>query len=167
MTFVASSLHPSPRSRNSTIELGREMAEYTFDQVRRAVEKAVSDRGHDYVYQKPLDSEVCLYVERNGEPGCIVGQMAYNISPDLFAKFKESESENGPFGVSEVGKWGRLGDLFDHPSARYLRTAQTEQDHGAPWGSALKEAEESHLYAVYSQAHIENLEFTARADKQA
>jgi hypothetical protein len=138
------------------------MVEYSFDQVRRALEEVVREHGDDFVYSKPLGRFTCAYVHSgpDGEdvPGCIVAKVLHTLSPDLFRRLAEVENREGTFGVHEFETHGYLPGVFDRPTRKYLGWAQSEQDTFNTWGLARREAERRHLHEVYAQAHEENAE---------
>lgn len=135
---------------------------FTFDQVRQAAEQAVRDRGQDYVYEYLPNSEVCLY-SHSGEPGCIVGQIIFNLSPELFNRLREIEengySDDEPSSFSAGSVPYRLGITLSHATQSYLNDLQSEQDNRSEWGRALRIAEETHLAMVADQAWLENGEY--------
>ena len=111
------------------------------------VEQAVARRGNDYVYPedwKNPETNRCRYLNEDGTPACIVG--------DIFA------AEGWFWGQAEtvihsevnyssmrdlltlLGKEGELSEnVID-----VLEAAQSAQDHGDTWGTALTKAERKH-----------------------
>jgi hypothetical protein len=103
------------------------------------LEKAVAERGEEWVYQRVHDplydfcgDGVCLYVNE-GQPSCLVG-MALVLHGVPVQRLEE---------INRVG----AGALHDHfaevvaaSAAEVFREAQTAQDSGATWGDALSAA---------------------------
>lgn len=109
-----------------------------YDMAVNLMEKAIGERGEDYIYepirQRELpggDAEVvaCLYFAE-GEPSCLVGHvlsyMGYDSAPEG--------------NVASPTLADGMGIDIDVDTADLLDTVQQGQDKGMPWGRALTEA---------------------------
>lgn len=109
-----------------------------------ALEKAVADKGADYVYYNPDHGRNCVYTS-NGEPSCIVGTALVNLG------FEPNPDWDNPFhpeaGVDEDDTAADtiLPRFFDIPENVVLAAcrAQLVQDTGGTWGAALFEYKEA------------------------
>lgn len=120
------------------------MKTFTLDDFTAAMEKAVADRGNDYVYpqDRPGWSHglMCVYSTQDGEPACIIGQALYNIDPALMPDFAEStEGEDaGAEYILESRREHFSGSEEDFSLLlRSAHKAQVSQDNGDSWGRAL------------------------------
>lgn len=90
------------------------------------LEKAIAEKGADYEYERPEESETCLYFEQ-GQPSCIVGHvlsyMGYNHVTE---------------GMGVMGVLRSLGIDADYQTQNLLMNVQTSQDGGMPWGDAVR-----------------------------
>lgn len=117
-----------------------ETKQFDVPQVLAALEAAVAERGKDYVYENEAGNRKdCLYVHHRGEvneqPGCIAGQVYF----DLTGKLVPSELEVGLVDFGPTDEWVEDG-TFTLDALRVLGAAQIHQDDGKPWGIALHEA---------------------------
>lgn len=113
--------------------------QFTVAEVLEAMEKAVAKRGADYVYEKPREDpptaagSQCLYVHHRGTeqevPGCIVGQVYFDLLGELVPRTYEGASA----GLAVRNTPLRLAIAL-------LDSAQSEQDAGFTWGEALEAA---------------------------
>lgn len=129
------------------------MIELSLDKVNALLDRAVADRGADFVYHSPVSS--CLYwhdAKKNpesyeracppmtGQPGCIVGYVLH------LAGVSDEAIESLPKGIA--------GTALDHLTSRgvidldsdshgqvyyLLNRVQCEQDARIPWGQAVSE----------------------------
>lgn len=119
------------------------MKTFTLDDFTAAMEKAVADRGNDYVYprEKPgwLHEKQCVYSTQDGEPACIIGQALYNIDPSLMPDYEESQQEDaGAEYILESRREHFSGSEADFGLLlRSAHKAQVSQDNGDSWGRAL------------------------------
>jgi hypothetical protein len=113
------------------------METLTYDEVVELLERAVAERGEDYVYPKEdmcpefaLNS-VCQYFV-GSRPSCIIGQvLAYKgITAEQVTEF---EGRGGPAVVQ------RFFDIDDSTQV-LIYEVQSRQDDGLPWGEALANA---------------------------
>lgn len=115
--------------------------ELTYTDALRLLEKAVADKGEDYVY--PHYNDGCAYFEEAfrenaGQPSCIVGHvLSYGgiTEEDLnganMTGVRSLTGENSRCHVLDV----------DDETRELLRAAQAFQDAGMPWGHAVAEAQ--------------------------
>lgn len=103
--------------------------EITRESYRAALQKAVDEKGSDYVYPKHEGDDVilsCRYVEENGYPGCIHGHALSYL------------------GYSGLPEGRSIYSILTNLSAfdDYLRGAAEEsqiaQDQGKTWAEALE-----------------------------
>lgn len=96
------------------------------------IDKAVEQRGEDYVYAEHFGPE-CQYVDaKTAEPCCIVGQVLADagVEMDIFLN------------VSNTYRIARLEEhlesviTFDKKAMNILNAVQDFQDHGRSWGQA-------------------------------
>lgn len=122
----------------------------TYQQILDGLQKAVDDRGPDYIYQNPNRDGSCSYVH-DTQPGCIVGYVLADLGVPLhkLEMFDYSASTEGnphrPATISTVV----IADLakekvltFDSPEeqkkiSRKLRAVQQQQDRSRTWGEAI------------------------------
>lgn len=130
----------------------------TTEQFTEAIEAAVAERGSDYVYPLHDDSQpnwnlngVCVYAvetESGLKPGCIVGDVFDRLGVATLDRMHEFEVEtqtNTNLDTdSTLGTDSTVGPLVEHLALdlpprvlNALREAQTEQDYGNDWGTAL------------------------------
>ena len=108
--------------------------------------KAVKINGEDYIY--PGAKTISCYYAKDGAPSCIVGYAISNLSADLFSKLAAYENNEGPSEMGEMYKSFLKGEgveMTDEALAIW-KAAQTEQDMGARWGSAVSFAIEYPQY---------------------
>jgi hypothetical protein len=100
----------------------------TATEARELLKRAVEEKGENYVYRKPLFADHCVYFSA-GAPSCLIGHV-------LSYKGMESidDSMNG-CGVEDLFENGYLA--ADDATRDALDMAQTEQDHGGTWGTAV------------------------------
>ena len=119
----------------------------TAETALELLERAVQEKGPDYVYPKSDTQDedgdgdyVCLYRNADGSPSCIVGHV-FNY---LGVLPKVGEGRSARQAVMDLGlvtgKW--------NPTSEILQTAQRDQDAGATWGEALAAAREVYAGAV-------------------
>lgn len=113
----------------------------------------VAERGPEYVYERIQGTGfVCIYWDRAKDcPSCLVGHLLARFGFTNLPAFIEGKSVDAAI-------WGSLDrdsefatfwrERFTVPALRLLSAAQTEQDAGATWGSALRTAEAA--YAMWS-----------------
>lgn len=109
---------------------------YTNEQINAALNKALDEKGEDYVY--PQADGNCVY-SLEGEPSCIVGHVLHTLDPEMFkrvAEFERDYDQNGgdtSFGVVVTG----LGLPFETEQRRALQNVQSSQDSGHTWEHAV------------------------------
>lgn len=109
------------------------------------LEKAVAERGEQYVYAKVFDASapewsvphgyVCVYVDpADGQPSCMVG-LALSLAG---VTTEELLNVNDTSAASLPGE--RLSVEVSPAAATVFENAQQMQDMGATWGNALAAA---------------------------
>lgn len=109
-----------------------------YDTALTLLEKAVADMGGEYVYPKSGtdDPQVdCAYFDAmTGQPDCILGHaLSY-----LGIGFSDVENFNEGHAISVLVNNGVVN--LDDKAERLWQTAQSVQDKGATWESALAQA---------------------------
>lgn len=113
------------------------MTELDYGQALVFLEKAVADKGPDYVYRRTTPvteseyetGQTCLYFEQ-GQPSCIVGHvMSY------MGVTHSREGINAGHALTEAGI------AADARTRRFLEEVQEKQDNGVPWGEAVRRAQ--------------------------
>lgn len=120
--------------------------ELTLENVIKAAEQAVAEKGEDFVYITPDGqsgnsewSAPCKYIHGTNEdgsqiPGCIVGnifiRMGYTI-PEWF-------DSDGGRPASDLYLYLAEGKEWSQKISAFLGRMQNAQDHGRPWGFALE-----------------------------
>lgn len=104
------------------------MIRMTYDMAVDELLKAVRTRGEQYVYPEHWRThELCQYVLEDGAPGCIVGQVFYQVVGAEISKLKGRTS--GPRVAAEI-----VGIDLDVEAADLLGYAQEQQDKDMTWG---------------------------------
>jgi hypothetical protein len=131
---------------------------YDVPEVLAALEAAVAKRGADYVYEDEYGvrlgardgdgnslADECRYVHNRdtakATPGCIVGQVFYDLTGRLVPAGVEHTTPRGP-AFEDLG-------LFTRPAREVLARVQMLQDDGNTWGRALA-VTKARLYEVSS-----------------
>ncbi len=108
---------------------------FSDKQVYEAAVAAGEARGEDYVYKKVGGN--CVYGVY-GEPSCLVGQIVYNLDPDLFAALEAEDIQRRRDGEDTTcNDMPSLADKFSPRQMEALRRAQGYQDLGYTWGAAF------------------------------
>jgi hypothetical protein len=116
------------------------MTTLTIENVAEAIDQLVVERGEAYVYP---GGEGCFYSFEDGTPGCIVGAIVAKIDPAAFEKLVEYEApiDDGNGGIRRVSPGSAQSALnyvgvdVDEDLGMALRSAQSAQDMGTPWGA--------------------------------
>lgn len=122
------------------------MMELTYDRAVELLERAVAERGVDYVYPEdekaqydPHREQQCsYYVGNNGgfRPSCIIGMVI-----DYLGLREQFLANRGLYeGNPGTNVLSALGVAFDKTTLSLLGEAQTQQDNGATWGDAVERA---------------------------
>lgn len=103
----------------------------TYDETVKLLERAVDERGTDYVYE-PQNSlaPACLYFE-NDAPSCLVGLVGSYIGLT-----SEHFNEGGGTAHNQTAVLANFSD----DSVMLLDLVQEYQDSGYNWGSAVAKA---------------------------
>lgn len=96
----------------------------TFDEMKAALERAVAERGENYVYTRP--GQTCLYRHEGDVPGCLVGLAMSYLRPDV--RLEEEEAFFALRGHAEEN------------AISLANWAQSYQDGGLSWGRSLAKA---------------------------
>lgn len=109
-----------------------------LETTRRFLAEAIAEKGEDYVY--PLDGyESCAYLEYDTDkkptgPSCLVGHVLVKAGVPMAALMEEEGSS------ALAAVYDLLPDTPERLTSA-LRAAQTLQDAGETWGSAVAEFE--------------------------
>lgn len=140
------------RPKELTVNVGQ-----LADAVRRA-----ALNNPDKIYERPADGG-CKYtheVENNFVPGCIVGQGIFDLTGQVVEQSSLNTAVNGGIWLQAlnaddgVDMWGDT-KVSEDPLTRYLvrwlRSVQSRQDDGRPWGEAVTYADQNTLFADYTR----------------
>ena len=113
------------------------MAKFTDEEFEAALERAVQERGEDYVYpQRNKDKWVdeyhnqaggCVYSTPDGTPACIIGLALSYLDPSLVPDYNDTNA------ARDV-----LPGIVSSVAATAAQYAQDVQDGGDTWGVALE-----------------------------
>lgn len=111
----------------------------TYEEAVTLLDKAVEDKGADYVYPRHEGEEGseaaeaggCMYREDDGSPSCIVGHVIAYAGGDL---------RRVPEGLGAGHAVKLAGLSVDETTETLLIRAQMAQDSGASWGMAVGRA---------------------------
>jgi|SRR5690606_22062666 len=114
----------------------------TRDKAIELLEKAVAEKGADYVYEPPTPAlHVCQYIDDDGHPSCIVGHVVKYLADelgnhDIFTELEEYEG-NSAHDIALPGV------TILPEASMVLAVAQEVQDSMEyTWGNALERARE-------------------------
>lgn len=132
------------------------MKTITVAETTEALDRAIIERGPDYVYQK--EEGECFYSFEDGSPACAVGAVFAIVAPEAFQHLVEfeaaTEDGNGAIHRREYGGVTRItaglaDPLLDEHYRQYqlvrveeprlanaLYALQQEQDRGSTWAEA-------------------------------
>lgn len=112
------------------------------------LEEVVEERGEDFVYEAPLEQDMCVYMddtsdERDPVPSCGVGLLLYKLNPDFTDAILE-EGLNGA-GMDQIAPRLRsMGEVqFTRSAVAVLLEFQLKQDFSTPYQAALAAARQS------------------------
>lgn len=103
----------------------------TYEMAKDLLQRAVEERGEDYVYPRASSPGGCVYFEDDGTPSCIVGHVL------AYLGYTKDDIED--FNDQSVGAVSDAAPM-DFQARWLLRDAQIRQDQGTPWGRAVSEA---------------------------
>lgn len=106
------------------------MRELSYKETKRLLERAVEDKGGDYVYRGADDEGGCQYF-KEGKPSCLVGHVLnyLGVSPD---QVTEGETAGDELKL--------LGFELDSRTELLVNKAQRKQDLGYYWDEAVRSA---------------------------
>ncbi len=110
---------------------------YTYEDVHSWAEKAIMEKGADYVYIPLGEGTSCKYVHDDGvnlTTGCLIGNMLFNNTGMILSEL--SEFNTGP-DTSILGIRHDLPFKFTEMAIHWMDVLQGKQDNGYPWGEAL------------------------------
>jgi hypothetical protein len=128
----------------------------TAQDALEAIRAVVNVRGADYTYRAPVDPErvelareatpmeepptegdMCRYIDFDGNPSCLVGQIVYDYFGEReFKKLARVEGESAIKAIDTL-------ELPISPEAAIVLThAQEQQDYGVEYGRVLEILEE-------------------------
>lgn len=111
-------------------EINEPVRELDLGQAVVFLEKAIAEKGADYVYEPAQNGERCLYFD-NGTPSCLVGHVLSYMGYD---STDVTENEDAETTIQ------KMGIEFDKETARLLCAVQENQDDGLAWGESLRRA---------------------------
>lgn len=136
--------------------MARETKIVTLNLAEELLERAVAEKGADYVYSE--DEGGCFYAnptEERGQyvPGCIVGHVLnyLGLSPEELHKLDEphkwhtnvngdAHTDNTNINHIDDVLEDTFGIELTHPALMLLKTAQGNQDFGESWGDSVRTA---------------------------
>lgn len=134
--------------------------ELTLVKARELVERAIEEKGSDYIYEKH-DGDTCLYVhdlEPHNEPfeptpGCIVGcaLILGGLDVDDFAGINMMPAPVALERLQADGLVNTSGEVMS-----YLEILQTNQDRGKTWGEANERALQGFIWRTKPPYYIES-----------
>jgi hypothetical protein len=117
------------------------MSKVTASQTVDLLRQAVLIKGPDYIYPSSLKSphnNLCQY-EIDGEPACIVGYVM-SFFPNLSWDYWRDGDDERQFNAGGYSQIEGLREQFTPAAVEVLGRAQTIQDDGRTWGTALERA---------------------------
>lgn len=120
--------------------------ELTYDRAVELLDRAVAEKGEEYVYEIPYSPGECAYFH-DERPGCIVGHvLAYAGLERDDLRGRESLTFPGALrgdlnvmaGPDSLAEYGVLS--ADDRTVTLLAEAQSKQDEGTPWYDAVEVA---------------------------
>jgi len=122
----------------------------TYDEAVSLLERAVAEKGADYVYPRAHRLAGCVYFEEETKaPSCIVGHvLAYKgVDPEPFIEDVNLNGDTVDSLLSDDEDPGFVNT--DGRTKSLLSWVQHIQDNGKPWGDAVYRARN----AVENRAH--------------
>lgn len=111
------------------------MPKLTMELANELLDKAIADRGADYVYEPDENAAKlgqCNYVHGD-QPGCIVGHVLHQFGVSL-ETLKQSE------GASARSVLSRVAPFTNKYVRDLLADVQDYQDNGYSWGESVRRA---------------------------
>lgn len=109
------------------------MSKFTNAEINAAMNKALDEKGQDYIYAQPEHG--CSYAV-GGERSCIVGHVLFYLDEDMFNKVVAWEESPHSSDLTFDQVAADLELPFDDDQVAALRNAQIDQDNGTAWGAA-------------------------------
>lgn len=118
-------------SRVEAVAKGRE--DYVYPKVTVVIE------GETYSNGDPLTDAICVYLEDDQTPSCLVGQA---FALDIVEVGITPDDQVNQDSVATLFVTSPLGERYQvtRKAARFLAQVQGEQDTGIPWGQAIETA---------------------------
>lgn len=116
------------------------------DNVIELLERAVEEKGADYVDPNSLNGSGCQYADENGAPLCIVGHVfSYLGEPlaptsDVWDEAIPWNADTDAASLIDDGEFKEIVVQDDNVVASVLYAAQVQQDGKRTWGEALEAA---------------------------
>jgi len=120
----------------------------TPEKALELLERAVKERGEDYVYDEQIrgisglgvEDELCHYLNEDGSPSCIVGYALSYLAEELDATGIVDQLLAADQSIPVPTPRGLHFEeiTIPTPALDLLSYVQSVQDHGEPWGEALK-----------------------------
>jgi hypothetical protein len=101
-----------------------------YEEARALLEKAIADKGEDWVY--PDWTSNCVYFYADGTPACIIGHALSYAGVTL----QELGSGNEIDVDALARSYGWVA--MDEDAIKLFEVVQEEQDRGKPWGEAYQ-----------------------------
>ena len=117
---------------------------FTAEDVMASMERAVKERGADYVYKAPAGVGECVYVAPDGTPSCIVGWVVNDLAPGQLSRLKGADEEYGGTAADQLTNGFLPSDFWTERAANLAIEVQNDQDGYMHWGKAVSRAKERH-----------------------
>lgn len=133
------------------------MRALNYDEAVLILDKAVKERGEDWVFPEYNDcptcrvadwedyepcpwhySGGCRYFSDDGEPACLVGYVIHEAIDHSQLNMMDIEAQQALDALKILNNWGVLS--VDERTAELLYKAQQLQDSGVSWGQAVSQA---------------------------
>ena len=110
--------------------------------------RKIAEATPDYTYSSPDGGAlVCVYMDKAGQPSCIVGKALHAVSPEDFALVGKKHNAQHPDAL-----WAEGIIDGDYDDREWLMDVQAAQDLGVPWGSAVAQADASAKERIEARA---------------
>lgn len=106
------------------------------DNVMNLLQRAVDEKGADYIDPHYGEDRGCIYFEDAKTPCCIVGHVLSYVDETAGERILDAEANAET--ITHLPKY--FLDMIEDEALHVLRRAQSMQDAGKPWGVALEVA---------------------------